>query len=499
METPAMYGSVTKRAFISYTHDDELHKNRVLQLADSLNQHGVQCSLDQYEAAVQDGDGGAWMEKQIRESDVVLLICTKEYQGAWEDTMPINRRIGARWEILHIRNAVLVSGSRNSRFIPVLFSKADECYIPMMLAAASRYVVDDQAGYERLYWRITGQHATCRPPVGVVVTRLASSRVATFARPGKSDACARAPVQSGYPVPLVLKLNRQYDTFDSADQNRVVEAVKSLLATGAEVHVRQKRRGCVELVLEIVGDPSAVRHLRDGIAAGALDEFDLLEATIGEVAVPLGTRTNEQEFIGTSTRQSALATLPERVTLLLDLARSGDMRAREQLAQVTYRELRQVAAKQLRSRGTRSLDTTELVNLLYVRLLERDALDAVNKRQLFAIFKRAMSDLLIDQWRAQHAKKRGGDRKRVPFVEIAAEDDDLTNHIPDLLAALDELTVLRPEEAEIVCLMFLCGQSFGQIQELLGMTLSQVRTKWENARRWLYARMQEKGASNQQA
>jgi hypothetical protein len=38
-----------ERVFISYSHDDEVHKARVLDLANRLREDGVDAVIDQYE------------------------------------------------------------------------------------------------------------------------------------------------------------------------------------------------------------------------------------------------------------------------------------------------------------------------------------------------------------------------------------------------------------------------------------------------------------------
>ncbi len=184
MHTSTRLTQTTIRVFISYTHDSDQHRTKVLQLADSLNKHGIRCNLDQYEIALKNGDGAGWMEKQIRDSHFVLLVCTKEYLGAWEDTLPIEKRRGARWEILHIRNAVYAKGSKNEKFVPILLTHADEAHIPSMLGTASRYIITDQYGYDNLYWRLTGQSVVETPSLGSVVTRPTTARPKIFAPPG---------------------------------------------------------------------------------------------------------------------------------------------------------------------------------------------------------------------------------------------------------------------------------------------------------------------------
>jgi hypothetical protein len=66
------------RVFISYSHDTQEHKKWVLDLATRLRNTGIDAALDQWD--LQPGDDlPAFMEKNLRESDRVLMICTAKY------------------------------------------------------------------------------------------------------------------------------------------------------------------------------------------------------------------------------------------------------------------------------------------------------------------------------------------------------------------------------------------------------------------------------------
>ena len=41
--------STHPKVFISYSHDSQEHKDRVLSLADRLRSDGIDCNIDQYE------------------------------------------------------------------------------------------------------------------------------------------------------------------------------------------------------------------------------------------------------------------------------------------------------------------------------------------------------------------------------------------------------------------------------------------------------------------
>ena len=66
------------RVFISYSHDSQEHKKWVLDVATRLRNTGIDATLDQWD--LQPGDDlPAFMERNLRESDRVLMVCTEKY------------------------------------------------------------------------------------------------------------------------------------------------------------------------------------------------------------------------------------------------------------------------------------------------------------------------------------------------------------------------------------------------------------------------------------
>ena len=67
------------RVFVSYSWDDELHKAWVARLAADLRRDGIETRLDQWRVEL--GEPlGAVMEREIRDNDHVLIVCTPEYR-----------------------------------------------------------------------------------------------------------------------------------------------------------------------------------------------------------------------------------------------------------------------------------------------------------------------------------------------------------------------------------------------------------------------------------
>lgn len=66
------------KAFISYSHDSQAHKQWVLEFATRLRNSGVDAILDQWE--LQPGDDiPLFMERNLASVDRVLMICTDQY------------------------------------------------------------------------------------------------------------------------------------------------------------------------------------------------------------------------------------------------------------------------------------------------------------------------------------------------------------------------------------------------------------------------------------
>src|SRR2546422_9170 len=100
-------------AFISYSWDGEDHTSWVRGLASRLREDGVETTLDQWH--VVPGDQlPAFMERAVRESDYVLIVCTPRYKDR-SDTR--TGGVGYEGDIM-TAEALTVRNER--KFIPIL-------------------------------------------------------------------------------------------------------------------------------------------------------------------------------------------------------------------------------------------------------------------------------------------------------------------------------------------------------------------------------------------
>ena len=153
------------RVFVSYSHDSEEHRDRVLALADRLRRDGVDAFIDQYEPHPPEG-WPARCEIELAKADFVLLVCTEIYLRRWngDESPGIGR--GVRWEVRWIRQHLYDSGSATAKLVPVLFADGADAHVPTMVRGASIHRVETDAGYDALYGILTAQHDTPAPPLG---------------------------------------------------------------------------------------------------------------------------------------------------------------------------------------------------------------------------------------------------------------------------------------------------------------------------------------------
>ncbi len=153
------------KVFISYSHDTSEHKGRVRDLSDRLRQEGIDSNIDQYEQSPPEG-WPRWMERQIEEADFVLVVCTETYERRYRGAEDPGRGLGGSWEGAIVTQHLYEAQANNTRFIPVMFSSSDEVHVPFVLRGATRYRVDTEEGYVRLYRHLTAQPEVRRPELG---------------------------------------------------------------------------------------------------------------------------------------------------------------------------------------------------------------------------------------------------------------------------------------------------------------------------------------------
>jgi len=167
--------SMPLRVFISYSHDNQEHMDRVWELSERLRGDGVDCRIDQQEESPPEG-WPRWCRNQVLESQFVLVACTETYQRRYEGNEEPETGRGAQWEGFVITQQLYNAAGRNTKFVPIFFENRDAQFIPIELQGATYYIPVSDGGYEGLFGRITGQKKRLPSPVAAAVRKITSDR-----------------------------------------------------------------------------------------------------------------------------------------------------------------------------------------------------------------------------------------------------------------------------------------------------------------------------------
>jgi RNA polymerase sigma factor (TIGR02999 family) len=187
-----------------------------------------------------------------------------------------------------------------------------------------------------------------------------------------------------------------------------------------------------------------------------------------------------------------LSTPSPDTTQLLKAWAGGDGQALEELVPRVYRELRRLAGKVLQNEPKgRTLQATDLVHEVYVRLIEVTTVDWQHRAHFFAVSATLMRRILVDRARRRSAAKRGGKQP----VNLDGRIDLASIRSRELLALDDALTTLNaidPRRARIVELRFFGGLDVKETAEIVGLSPETVMRDWKLARAWLLAELSQR-------
>ena len=174
------------------------------------------------------------------------------------------------------------------------------------------------------------------------------------------------------------------------------------------------------------------------------------------------------------------------VTALLKAWSGGDQAALERLADQVYDELRRIARRYMRNeRAGNTLQTTALVNEVYLRLVDVKNVDWQQRAQFFAISAQMMRRILVDAARARGSHKRGGGAVRVNVDEALVASPERDSSLLALDEALEAFSKLAPRQAKVVELRYFGGLSEEDTAQALRISPRTVRRDWDFAKSWL--------------
>lgn len=164
-----------------------------------------------------------------------------------------------------------------------------------------------------------------------------------------------------------------------------------------------------------------------------------------------------------------------------------DRRELDQLFSATYEELRRLAHRVSRGESSHTLNPTALVNEAWIKLARSPRPGFESALHFRRIAARAMRQLLVEAARRRLASKRGGDGS-VQIVTFDESVHDLAVTETQLLAldaALDELALSAPRQAQMIECRFFGGMDVSETAMLLEISEATLMRDWRAARAWL--------------
>ena len=178
---------------------------------------------------------------------------------------------------------------------------------------------------------------------------------------------------------------------------------------------------------------------------------------------------------------------PDEVTAILRAWSKGDAGAPDRLLPLVYRELRRLAASQMRrERAGHTLQPTALVHEAYMKLLDQH-LPWKDRGHFFGVAARAMREVLLDYARRKGARKRSGVE-----VPIESAEPSVSPRVFDLLAldqALHRLAAFDERQARLVELRVFAGLTTDETAKLFDCSPATVSRDYRHAEAWLRREM----------
>jgi RNA polymerase sigma factor (TIGR02999 family) len=178
------------------------------------------------------------------------------------------------------------------------------------------------------------------------------------------------------------------------------------------------------------------------------------------------------------------------VTRLLNAWSAGDDTALEKLVPLVYQELHLRARRYMANeRSGHTLQTTALINEVYLRLVDLPHRNWENRGHFLAVCAQLMRRILVDFARSRKYQKRGGGAQKLPLEEALTVFSESPLQIIAVDDALKALASFDARKSRVVELRFFGGLGVEETAEVLRISPKTVLRDWEMAKVWLLREM----------
>jgi RNA polymerase sigma factor (TIGR02999 family) len=174
------------------------------------------------------------------------------------------------------------------------------------------------------------------------------------------------------------------------------------------------------------------------------------------------------------------------ITELLRAWGGGDEAALARLTPLVYDKLHRIARGYLRrERAGHSLQATELINEVYVKLVDLNSVEWQDRAHFFALSARLMRRILVDFARSRPRRLGVREGERVEFEEtlvVPVTREAVLVAVDDALRSMEKT---YPRQSRVVELRYYGGLTGEEIAEVLKVSVETVNRDWKFARAWL--------------
>ena len=166
----------------------------------------------------------------------------------------------------------------------------------------------------------------------------------------------------------------------------------------------------------------------------------------------------------------------------------GDRVIAESVLRQVLPELHRIAVRALGREQDSSFSPTELINEIWLRKLRQGGWQINSRQHFYAVASLAMRQVLIEFARMRKAERRGGAQTTLSLdgsVTAAGTENIEPESLIQIGILMDRLEKRNAETARIVDMHYFAGFTLDEIAEITGLTLRQVRHRWEFGRNWL--------------
>lgn len=150
-----------------------------------------------------------------------------------------------------------------------------------------------------------------------------------------------------------------------------------------------------------------------------------------------------------------------------------------------YTAVHRLASKRLRNESADSLNTTDLVHEVYLKLHGSEQ-SWEGDSHFFSAAAESLRRVLVDRARSRRAKKRGGERKREELHDSALAAFDSPEEVLIVNDLFETFTKEHPKEAETAKLRYFASFTLDEVAAALAISSSTAHRHWEFARAWFY-------------